>query len=162
MNGRTLALIIGSIAFTIPAGALAAHPSPSPLWNGTWHLNASHSRISSPGGKTSDTRTYRVIGNKVTLKSTGTNALGEPLQFTYSAAYDGKWYPMVGNPVGDSIAVTLVNPRRANARVKLHGTPSATSTVAVSTDGKHLTLTRRTLHAKSTPTVDVLEYDKAK
>lgn len=82
------------------------------------------------------------------------------MQYSYSGAFDGRGYPMVGNPVGDSIALSLVTPRRAIATVKMGTVITATATSDVSPDGKHLTLRRKTLHGKAAPTIDVLSFDK--
>lgn len=90
----------------------------SSLLGGTWQLNSGMSKISSPAGKRSETRAYVVHGNKLSLKATGTDASGKPLQYSYSGAFDGKGYPMVGNPVGDSIALLLETPRRAIATLR--------------------------------------------
>jgi hypothetical protein len=156
-----LALIVGSLVLTAPQPTFANPNAPSAQWEGTWQLNMAHSKFATPG-KRSETRTYRINGNKVKLTSTGTDARGKAEKFSYSAAYDGKWYPMVGNPRGDSIALTLDNPRVSKAKVRRNGVLTATASLEVSADGKHLTLNRKTLNAKKAPTVEVLAFDKVR
>lgn len=153
------ALIAASVTILSPA-ASAKMLAASPLWSGTWQLNLSTSKFSSPAGKRSETRIYEVQGNKLSLQATGTDPSGKPMQYSYSGAFDGKSYPMVGNPVGDTIALSLVTPRRAVATVKMGTAITATTTSDVSPNGKHLTLRRKTLHGKAAPTVDVLAFDK--
>jgi hypothetical protein len=160
---RKLALIVAGLAIATPQLALGAPAPDAKAWNGTWHLNTAKSKFSSPEySATSETRSYNVSGNKVALKSTIKTHAGKTINWNYSAALDGKWYPMNGNPNGDSISLTPVGPREAKAEVKLKGKPAVTSTSTVSADGKHLTVHRQMLLAKGGPTDDLLIYDRAK
>ncbi len=159
MNGRTkFALILASVAITMSQGVSAAVPS-AKLWNGTWHLNAAKSKFASPGKEQSETRSYEVSGNGITMKSSSKDTSGKAMDFGYSASFDGKWSPMHGNPNADSISLTAVSDREIKASSKLHGKPVVESMASVSADGKHLTLTRRMVGMKGAPT-DVLEFDR--
>jgi len=98
MNGRSkFALILASLAIAIPQGVSAAAAPNAKLWNGTWHLNAAKSKFASSAKEQSETRTYYISGNKVTMKSSSKDLSGKVRKFSYSARYDGKWYPMIGN-----------------------------------------------------------------
>ena len=68
------------------------------LWNGTWHLDAAKSKFASPSKEASETRTYHYSGGKLTMKSSSKDPTGKAMNFSYSAAFDGKFYPMTGNP----------------------------------------------------------------
>ena len=153
-----LTLILAGLALAIPQGAQAADPN-AKLWNGTWHLNAAKSKFASSAKEQSETRTYNVSHGKVTMKSSSKDPSGKALNFSYSAAYDGKWYPMVGNPNADRISLKVVSDRKVTASSQLHGKASVQSTATVSADGKHLTLERKMLRLKGAPT-DVLEFDR--
>lgn len=152
------ALIFASLALAVSQGASAAAPS-AKLWNGTWHLNVAKSRFASSAKEQSETRTYSIAGNKITMKSNSKNMSGKAMSFSYSASWDGKWYPMVGNPNADRISLTAVSDREIKASSQLHGKPSAESRATVSADGKHLTLTRKMVRMKGAPT-DVLQFDR--
>ena len=152
------ALIFASLALAVPQGASAAEPN-AKLWNGTWHLDAAKSKFASSAKEASETRTYDISGKKVTMKSSSKNAAGKELNFSYTAGYDGKWYPMVGNPNADRIMLRVVSDRQFRASSRLRGKPSVHSTATVSADGKHLTLTRKMLRMKGAPT-DVLEFER--
>jgi opacity protein-like surface antigen len=159
MNGPSkFALILGSFAIAIPQGVSAAAPD-AKLWNGTWHLNAAKSKFTSSAKVQSETRTYDISGNKVTMKSSSKDPSGKEMNFSYSAGYDGKWYPMVGNPNADRISLHAVSNRELKSKSQFHGKPSAESTATVSADGKHLTITRKILRIKGAPT-DMLEFDR--
>ena len=152
------ALILASLAIAIPQGVSAAEPN-AKLWNGTWHLNAAKSKFASSAKEKSETRTYDISGKKVTMKSSSKDPSGKALNFSYTAGYDGKWYPMVGNPNADRISLTVVSEREVKAKSQLHGKPSVESTATVSADGKHLTLKRKMVRMKGAPT-DILEFDR--
>jgi len=153
-----LTLILAGLALAIPQGAQAADPN-AKLWNGTWHLNAAKSKFASSAKEQSETRTYNVSHGKVAMKSSSKDPSGKALNFSYSAGYDGKWYPMVGNANADRISLKVVSDREVKASSQLHGKPSVESTATVSTDGKHLRLERKMLRLKGAPT-DVLEFDR--
>ena len=152
------ALILACFARAAPPGARAAEPN-AKLWNGTWHLDAAKSKFASSAKEASETRTYDISGKKVTMKSSSKDAAGKELNFSYTAGYDGKWYPMVGNPNADRIMLRVVSDREFRASSRLKGKPSVHSTATVSADGKHLTLTRKMLRMKGAPT-DVLEFER--
>jgi len=159
MIGRTKYALIAAVAvLAIPHSVLAKGPDPK-LWNGTWHLNVAKSKFASPAKEQSETRTYQVAGNRVMMKSSSKDASGKAMSFSYSATLDGKWSPMHGNPNADSISVTAVSGREIKASSRQHGKASAESTAAVSADGKHLTLTRKIVGLKGSPT-DVLAFDR--
>ena len=128
-------------------------------WNGTWHLDAAKSKFGAAGSEQSETRTYDYAGGKLTMKSTSKNAAGKEMSFSYSAALDGKWYPMTGNPNADRISLTPVSGHEVKASSSLHGKITVQSTATVSADGKHLTLKRTYVTMKGTPS-EVLEFNR--
>ena len=159
MNARTkLALILAGAALAIPQVALAEGPS-AKLWNGTWQLNKAKSKFSSPVREESETRSYEISDTQAAMKSTSKFAAGETVNFSYSAGYDGKWYPMIGNPNGDSISLSTVSALEMKGMTKQGNEPAAEFVVTVSPDGKHLTLKRKMLRMEGAPT-DVLEFDR--
>jgi hypothetical protein len=153
-----------AVAFTfillVPAAA-ASEPSgtPSPL-SGTWKLDPNASKFTSGPAMQSETRTYEVKGNRVKLSATGLDGAGKPVKYSYAAAYDGKYYPMVGNPMGDSLALKRINSRTVEGTLRKGKAVAGYARLTVSPDGKHMTFTRRVLRPKSAPAVDELAYDK--
>ena len=141
------------------AQAASAAAPDAKLWNGTWHLNAAASKFGAAGKEQSETRNYDYSGGKLTMKSSSKNGAGKEMNFTYSAALDGKWYPMTGNPNADSISLTAVSGRELKASSRLHGKVTVQSTATVSADGKHLTLNRTYVAMKGTPS-EVLQFDR--
>ena len=150
-----LALVLATAALSAQA-AVAATPD-AKLWSGTWQLNVAKSKFGAAGKEQSETRTYDYSGGKLTMKSTSKDGAGKEMTFSYSAALDGKSYPMVGNPNADSISLTAVNGRELKASSRLRGKLTVQSTAMVSADGKHLTLKRTYVAMKGRPS-EVLEF----
>ena len=154
--------IVGFVAAMVllaPAGAFAKDQALSADWSGTWKLNVAKSKLGVHPGKWSDTRTYSVEGHKITLDSKGTTTAGRPTHMSYAGTVDGKVYPVMGNPIGDHIAMTLVTPREIKAKVMLHGKQSASAVTDVSADGKRLTLHRHSTRG-SAPRDVTMAFDK--
>lgn len=160
---KALALTGAALAFAAAQTAIAA-PGPSPkLWSGAWQLNSAKSKFSSPdSSEKSETRSYSVSGNRVTMKSNSVAGSGKPMKWGYSAVTNGKWYPTTGNPNTDHIALTPVSDREVKSKTQLHGKPSATASASVSADGKVLTINRSILTAKGGPSDDTLVFDRTK
>jgi opacity protein-like surface antigen len=159
MNARSkFALIFATAALATSQGVSAAAPN-AKLWNGTWHLDAAKSKFESAAKEQSETRSYDVSATRLTMKSSSKDLSGKELNFSYSAGWNGKSYPMVGNPNADSISLTAVSAREVKTNSRLHGKLSVQSTATVSADGKHLTINRKMLRFKGAPT-DVLEFGR--
>ncbi|MFC7536198.1 hypothetical protein ACFQPG_02330 [Sphingomonas sp. GCM10030256] len=156
-----LALFLAAIAVAVPQPVSAK--APSKAWAGTWDLNSAKSKFSSPDSATkSETRTYTVSGNRLTMRSTMVDAAGKTIKWSYSAGLDGKWYRMIGNPNADQISLTSVGKREVKSQARLNGKASARATATLSADGKQITIRRSILTAKGGPTDDTLVYDRMK
>jgi hypothetical protein len=164
MNAASkLALIVSAAAFALPQTAIAKSAPFSKAWGGTWQLNTAKSKFSSPDtAEKSETRSYTVSGNRLTMRSTAAMSGGRLMKWGYSAATDGKWSPTHGNPNADHIALTMVSGREVNSKTQLHGKPSANASASVSADGKVLTIDRSILTARGGPSHDTLVFDRAK
>ena len=164
MNAPTkLALILSAVAIALPQPAIGKSAALSKMWAGNWQLNAAQSKFSSPDTSVkSESRSYTVSGNRLTMKADSVMGSGKTMKWGYSAATNGHWNAMHGNPNADQIALTWVSDREVKSQSRLHGKPSATSTASLSADGKGLTIKRSILTAKGGPSDDTLVYDRAK
>lgn len=149
---------VTAMLLVAPVGASAMDKSPSADWSGTWKLNVAKSKLGAHPAQWSDTRTYAVEGNKITLDAKGTSA-GKPMHISYVGTIDGKAFPILGNPIGDHIALTLVTPREIKAKLTRHGKPSASAVSDLSADGKRLTLRRHAMIGNA-PRDVTLVFDK--
>ena len=133
---KSFTLIVASLALVLPQAAMGAPAPDAKLWAGTWHLSLAKSKFSSSEfTPKSETRTYRVSANRLTMRSSGIGASGKPMKWSYTAATNGKWYPTTGNPNTDRISLTLVSDREITSQTRLKGKPSAKSTATVAAGG---------------------------
>lgn len=147
------------IAAALTTTAAAAPQLDQKAWSGTWHLDTASSKWTTANKEQSETRTYSFEGGKVTMKSSVKTGSGKDMNYAYTAAYDGKSYPMTGNPSADSITIKALNGHQAEATSSLHGKATVHTIVTVSADGKRLTLKRTYVATKGTPT-EVLEFKR--
>lgn len=160
MNGFLRAGLIASALALAMTSGVAAKPHPGTVAiAGTWKLNTAATKGMVPPMK-SETRVYTVDGIKVTMHTDGIDASGKSVSSSFAAAYDGKFYPFVGNPVGDTIALTKVDSHTITAITRKGSSVAATTRAVVSQDGKHLTITRKTGTPPSKLVTSTLAYDR--
>jgi len=152
-----LALTFACVAAA--SAAPAAPVRPSPAWSGTWQLNPAKSKFSSAAPQW-ERRTITISNNRMAVRSRGATASGKSIHFNYSVAMDGRFYPLVGNPDGDSISMRLASPARVDIEVRRHGRPSASATTEVSAN--RLTMRRHRLELSGSASDDILVYDRAR
>lgn len=160
MNRLLRAGLIGAaLSFSVMSGVVAKPHNDASAIAGTWILNPAQSKGAGPAMK-SETRVYAVDGIKVTMHSDGVDASGKSASNSYAAAYDGKFYPTVNNPVGDSIALKRVDSRTVTAILRKGSKIAATARAVASPDGKHLTITRKTGTPPGKLVTTVVAYDR--
>ena len=72
---------------------------------------------------------------------TGTEANGTPVTLSYTAKFDGKFYPTTGSAGGDSVSFRRVSARKLESARKTNGKVEAGGTFVLSKDGRVVTLT---------------------
>ena len=108
---------------------------------GTWKLDIGKSKFSPGPPPQSATVTYEDSGGGVKRTGETVNADGSKTSFEYTAQYDGKDYPITGNPNANTIALKRVNDRTVEATLKKGDRVVTKARRVVSADGKTLTLT---------------------
>ncbi len=135
-----------AITFMICTAPLWSNPA-DPL-SGTWELNVAASKFEPGPGPQSQKRIYESDGNTVKMVLDGVDSEGKPAHSEYAASYDGKDYPMTGNPNAETIALKRIDDLTAEATLKKGGSVFATSTRVISKDGKTMTITTTGKNAK--------------
>ena len=110
---------------------------------GTWNLNLAKSKYSH-GFPTprSQTHTYEQAGlDGMTFTQDGLDEQGKPVHVEYTANYDGKAYPVYGDPNRDTVALKRVGTYETKGTSKKAGKVVGTFTRVVSKDGRVLTIT---------------------
>ena len=126
---------------------------------GTWKLNEAKSKIS-PGTPKNTTVVYEAAGDSVKMILDGTGADGKPTHDEWTGKFDGKDYPVTGDPNSDTRSVTRVDDHTLHVVVKKGGKTTLTAHVVVSADGKTRTVTVTGTDAKGVKVTSTAFYDK--
>ena len=146
---------VATLVCAISGAALAQ--SDDPLV-GTWKLNVDKSK----GALfKSGTTKIEAVGAGVKFTVEMVAADGAVSHWSFTANYDGKDNPVVGNsPYGDVVAVTRVDAKTTQLSNKQGGKPTVTQTIVVSSDGKTRTTTTKGTNAKGQAMDTMAFYEK--
>jgi hypothetical protein len=126
---------------------------------GTWKLNEAKSKIS-PGTAINTTVVYAAAGDSVKITVDGVDADGKPAHNEWTGKFDGKEYPVTGDPASDMRAYKRVNDRTLALTIKKGGKVTMTVRVVVAADGKSRTVTASGTDAKGKKISSTMVYDK--
>jgi hypothetical protein len=126
---------------------------------GTWKLNEAKSKIPANAAK-NNTVVYEAAGDQVKVTVDGTDNEGKPSHNEWTGKFDGKDYPVTGDPNQDSRSYTKVNDRTLDMTVKKAGKVTMTGKIAVAPDGKSRTVTTKGTDPKGKKVDVKAVYDK--
>jgi hypothetical protein len=134
--------------------------NPSPL--GTWNLNLTKSKFAPGRGPKSLVMKIEAAGMGTTSTIDMIGADDYPSHWTYTANYDGKDVPVIGN---NPFGLTGASQKRINATTtettfKEGGKVTGKSRFVLSADAKTLTIAVTSIDGKGRPTSSVQMYDK--
>jgi len=147
----TAALLFGAVGISYAAASSA--------FMGTWTLNEAKSKMAAGPGKNS-TVTYTMDGDNIKCAIEGTDASGQAIHSEWSGKFDGKDYPVTGDPNSDMRSYRMINSHTLLATEKKDGKLVDTARIVVSADGKSRTVTVHGKDAKGMRTTIVAVYDK--
>jgi hypothetical protein len=153
MKTRTIGLTL-AVCFLGGAVCFAADPQ-----MGTWKLNEAKSKLR-PGTEKITTVAYKNMFGKVTATVDGIDAKGKATHNEWSGKFDGKDYPVTGDPTSDARSYKKINDQTMEFTVKNHGKVTITGRIVVSTDGKSRTVTTSGIDAKGKKFQSTALYDK--
>jgi hypothetical protein len=139
---------------SLSVGLLAAE---SPF-SGTWKLNTSKGHLIAPAMKSS-TAQIDADQENFKLKQDFVDDKDQSSTATFEAKFDGKDYPVNGDPNIDSVSARRVNDRQLFVTFKKAGKVVATNSVSVSKDGKTTTC-KYTDHSEAKPKEGTYVYEK--
>jgi hypothetical protein len=152
---KTRSILI-TVVFCLVALAMSFADDPNV---GTWKLNESKSKI--PAGVVKNTTVvYTADGDNMKVTTDGTTGDGQPAHTEWTGKFDGKDYPLTGDPSADSRSYTKVNDRTLSLANKKDGKASMTGKIVVSADGKSRTVTVSGKDAKGKKLSSTAVYDK--
>jgi hypothetical protein len=153
MKIRTIGL---TLVFCVLEGAACFAADPQ---MGTWKLNEAKSKIT-PGTLRNTHVVYSSMLGQVKIKADGIDANGKPSHTEWSGKFDGKDYPVTGDPNSDARSYTKVNERTLTTTNKKNGKVTVTGQIVVSADGKSRTVTVSGTTPKRKKFKNVAVYDK--
>ena len=156
--GISVAAIVATI-LVVAIGAQSGFAQGDPLL-GTWVLNLAKSKYTPGPPPKEQTTTFEAAGQGVTVTTKGTDSAGKPTGTTYTANYDGKDYPVTGNPDWDTVALKRINANTVEYTRKKAGKVVQTATSVISKDGKTRTITTTGVNAQGQKIHNVGVYDK--
>jgi hypothetical protein len=107
---------------------------------GAWKLNDAKSKLSPGAGKNSRV-VVAAAGDSVKVTVDGIGADGKPSHNEWTGKFDGKDYPITGDPASDMRAYKPVNDHTQALTEKKGGKATNTGTIVISADGKTRTVT---------------------
>ena len=152
---KTKTLLV-TLALCFAAGTICFAASPQ---MGTWKLNEAKSKFA-PGSAMNTTVVYAAAGDKMKVTVDGTDAAGKPAHNEWTGKFDGKDYPVTGDPTADARSYKTINDHTLELTVKKDGKVTATGRVVVSADGKSRTVTTSGTNAKGKKFTNTAVYDK--
>jgi len=152
---KTTTLI--TILFAVASFARAGDQASKQM--GTWKLNEAKSKIAAGMGK-NNTVVYAAAGDDMKVTVDGTDAEGKPSHNEWTGKFDGKDYPVTGDPTGDMRSYKMVDDNTLHLTNKKDGKVTMTGKVVVSADGKSRTVTVHGTDAKGTKFESMVAYDK--
>jgi len=126
---------------------------------GTWKLNEAKSRIS-PGTAKNTTVVYAAAGDSVKITVDGVDADGKPAHNEWTGKFDGKEYPVTGDPASDTRAYTRVNDHTLAVTNKKGSKVTVTVRVVEAADGKSRTVTFNGTDSDGKKFSNTAVYDK--
>jgi hypothetical protein len=155
MKAKTLVLTLALCAIGV-ATAFAAHEAHM----GTWKLNEAKSKFV-PGAAKNHTVVYEVVGDNTKVIVDGVDGDGKPVHSEWTGKFDGKAYPVTGDPTGDERSYTTVNARTLTFTSLKAGKATLTGRVVIAADGKTRTVTTTGTDAAGKKVTNVAVFDKA-
>ena len=153
MKAKTIAM---TLAFCFVAGAMCFA---SEVNMGTWKLNEAKSKFA-PGTPKNTTVVYEAAGDNVKVTIDGTGNDGNPTHNEWTGKFDGKDYPVTGDPNSDARSITKIDDRTLAFKVKKDGKVTISGRIVVSADGKSRTVTTSGTDSKGTKVKSTAVYDK--
>jgi hypothetical protein len=103
---------------------------------------------------------YAAAGDSIKGTIDGVDGEGKPTHSEWSGKFDGKDYPVTGDPTSDSRAIKQIDDRNYELTIKKGGKVTMTGKAVVSADGKSRTVTVSGTNAAGKTVTSTSVYDK--
>jgi hypothetical protein len=154
MKTRTICLIA---VFCLAAVAISLAATDTNV--GTWKLNDVKSKIGA-GMPKNNTVTYTAEGDSYKCVIDGTDGAGKPAHTEWTGKFDGKDYPVTGDPNNDTRAISKVDAHHYKVTQKKAGKVTSSGTITLAPDGKSRTVAITATDASGKKVTETAVYDK--
>jgi hypothetical protein len=152
---KTKTILASLAAFFVGlAVCLAADPN-----MGTWKLNEAKSKLG-PGTTKNNTVVYEAAGENVKITVDGIASDGKPVHHEWAGKFDGKDYPVTGDPNQDTRSYRKTGDRTLAFSAKKGDKVTLMGRVVVAADGKSRTVTTTATDASGKKVGSTAVYDK--
>jgi len=153
MKAKATALTL-ALCFVGAAACFAAD-----AFTGTWKLNEAKSKFS-PGSPKNITVVYEAVADNVKVTIDGVDGDGKPVHSEWTGQFDGKDYPVTGDPNSDSRSLKTIDDHTLTFTVKKGDKVTTTGRIVLSADGKTRTVTTTGTGPKGNKISGTAVYDK--
>ncbi len=126
---------------------------------GTWKLNEVKSSFAA-GATKNTTVVYEAAGDSVKVTVNGTDKDGKPTHNEWTGKFDGKDYPVTGDPNTDARSYQKIDARTLGLTAKKDGKVVTAGRIAVSADGKTRTVSTSGTDSMGMMMKSTAVYDK--
>jgi hypothetical protein len=154
MKTRTYALVLTVVLVTAVATFGAED-----LNIGTWKLNEARSKIGA-GAPKNITVNCMVVADSIKVTVDGMDAVGAATHNEWTGKFDGKDYPVIGDPTSDKRAYKRINDHTLSLTAKKGGQITMSGLIILSDDGKVRIVNVTGRNAKSEKIKSYTVYDK--
>jgi hypothetical protein len=126
---------------------------------GTWKLNEAKSKLAAGMPKNS-TVVYEPAGDSVKVTIDGSDASGNPVHSEWTGKFDGKDYPVTGDPSSDARSYDYRSAHHLGFAAKKGGKVTNSGTIELSHDGKTRTVSSTEKDAQGKKVKSTAVYDK--
>ena len=156
MKGYRIAICLALALVCVSASVYAADNQV-----GTWKLNPAKSKYdpANLAPKSTTSKTEAVDGGiKATVDTV--DSTGAKIHYEFTAKYDGKDYPVTGDPTRDIVAYKRIDDYTFEATNKKGGKITTTAKFVYSKDGKTRTITTTGTNAQGQKVNNVAVWDR--
>jgi hypothetical protein len=126
---------------------------------GTWKLNEAKSTLT-PGAPKNTMVVYEAAGDGVKVTVDGVDADGKPRRNEWTGKFDGKDYPVKGDPIEEARSYTKIDDHTLGLNIRRGGKLAASGRIVISPNGKSRTVTVRGRDASGKKFKSIAVYDK--
>jgi hypothetical protein len=148
-----------TLGMTLALGLMAAAVCLASPQIGTWKLNEAKSTLV-PGMPRNHTVVYETAGDNVKITVDGTDEAGKPTHNEWTGKFDGKEYPVTGDPSSSTRSYKVVDDNTLELTGQQDGKVTVTGQIVVSADGKTRTVTLTRTDAQGKKVSSTAVYDK--